>query len=403
MRKKLLWTFPDRRMSTAAAFPSEWVIPRAEIVPPLGVLRDSDIWLAAEKNGRVFLRGHVRVAKIARCVDDIREDSILLVADRAASFRVSRKCAPRWRMETPDIRRQIAEIPPDVIGEISSMLAANSKFALAKKRVKIAVPASVWSGEKPALIAADAYAHALRSVELGGAFRLSSDRALTPFGAAILNSFPANAEFPASVEKGIRALDAEVDKILRADKPSAPRQSAPRRRKSGAAPMVDTVLLPLDMTRIAARVFLQSDGDFKRESAGKTGDAEARHQEILRQSAERIAALGFSPLWSESVDLAVRTDAGLRLFEIKSATKESFQSQMRRGLIQALEYQAAFKKSGYSDVRPALIIDNAGAAAEKRHFKEFGNHIGVAVFYHDDQIPPAGLETFIRAAAARDS
>ena len=402
MRGKFLWTFPVHRMqAVASVFPPEWVVSRAEIMPPLVALRDSDIWLVAEKNGRAFLHGHLRVAKIAQCVDDLRDDSILLVADRAASFRVSRTCAPRWKMKAREIQPKIAEIDADTVGEISDLTAANSKFALARRRVRIAIPADVWLSGNSAAIAAEAYAHALRSVELSGAFRLASDKALTPFGAAVLSSMPENLRMSGPVEKAVRMLDAEVNRTLCAAKPPALRRpEKPRQRNSGASPMVDTVLLPLDPARITARVFLKSNADFERSVPEKTSSAEARHQEILRQSAKKLAALGFPPLRSESVDLAVRAGARLRLFEIKSATKGNFQSQARRGLIQALEYQAAFEKCGHADVRAALIIDNAGTAAEKRYFKEFGARIGVVVFYHDNQNPLSEVGTFLGAKEA---
>ena len=397
MTANLLWTFPSRRMSARTSlFAPEWVAPRAEIAPPLAVLRGAYVWLAAERGGGVFLRGHIRVAKIAQCVDDIQDDSILLVADHAASFCVSRTCSPRWKLKMQKPPLGISEINGDTVKEITALIAANSKFALAKRRVQIAVPANIWAGGSPAIIAAETYAHALRSVALDGAFKLASDKVLTPFGAAVLSSIPENFGLSESVERTVRTLDAEVDQILCADISSTPRQSGKPHKQKGDFPMVDTVLLPLDPMRITARVFLKSDADFKRNVPEKTSSAEARHQEILRQSAKRLANLGFSPLWSESVDLAVRAGGRLCLFEIKSATKDNFQNQIRRGLIQALEYQVAFEKYGHTDVCAAVVIDSMGTALEKRYFKEFGSRIGITVFYHEDQKPLPKVESFLR-------
>lgn len=127
---------------------------------------------------------------------------------------------------------------------------------------------------------------------------------------------------------------------------------------------VDVDLLPLDPNQIYARVFVAKARKAGQEGhmAEATSRAEARHQEILREVALRLLALGVTPLASRSIDLAVKiADGKTVLFEVKSASIANVASQAAKGIFQLHAYALALGAEGDGVARLGLVQEALGA------------------------------------------
>jgi hypothetical protein len=129
------------------------------------------------------------------------------------------------------------------------------------------------------------------------------------------------------------------------------------------------------------------DADRATQAAAKLDRAEARHQFILADCVNYLNSLGISPLLSNSVDLAIKRGGKLRLFEIKSATQENFNSQFEKGLIQASRYKWEFADK-FSPVLASLIIESPGQNLEiADEFFEFAEYLNIGLLIWDESKP----------------
>lgn len=97
-----------------------------------------------------------------------------------------------------------------------------------------------------------------------------------------------------------------------------------------------------DLTEESFNSRIFSDSRAVRESMAKTQLAEYRHQEILREISLELASYGLTLRETSSVDLVVSSPGALSLFEVKSVTFDSVQSQFDHGVMQLLRYREAF-------------------------------------------------------------
>lgn len=165
---------------------------------------------------------------------------------------------------------------------------------------------------------------------------------------------------------------------------------------------VDVNLLPLDPGQIYARVFVAKAQKSGQESrmAEETSRAEARHQEILRDVALRLIFLGFTPLASRSIDLAIRVAEGKTvLFEVKSSSLANVFSQAAKGIFQLHSYSLALNDEGDGVVRLGLIQEALDGELDA-WVTRVSECAGVVYFpYHAGTHWPArlpGLELFLK-------
>lgn len=110
--------------------------------------------------------------------------------------------------------------------------------------------------------------------------------------------------------------------------------------------------------RIFARRFVEPVSSERRlDSVKKTEEAEKRHQEMLRDLSVFFASREMEPLQSRSVDLAIRKNGTLFVFEIKTTNSENVFAQVARGAFQLGAYASALRREGESDVRKMLVLE----------------------------------------------
>ena len=102
-----------------------------------------------------------------------------------------------------------------------------------------------------------------------------------------------------------------------------------------------------------SRIF--SDPTGAGQSMAKTQIAEYLHQEILREVSNELVSFGLSLGETNSVDLVASSQGSLILFEVKSATSDSLQSQFDHGVMQLLRYREAFVDLA-SNVTVCLVL-----------------------------------------------
>lgn len=94
-----------------------------------------------------------------------------------------------------------------------------------------------------------------------------------------------------------------------------------------------------------------------------------RHQLILQRLRDRLQDLGFNPLYDGFVDCIVEAEHGDLYFEVKSATPETLQRQMRQGVGQLLHYMWLDKKQAKKPIWGCLVVEDVlGRPMDIREF-----------------------------------
>jgi hypothetical protein len=120
--------------------------------------------------------------------------------------------------------------------------------------------------------------------------------------------------------------------------------------------MVDLEFTRIDPRSVYAREFIASDRIVDLEAAlAKTGMAEKLHQDMLRDIAEFMLSTGITPYETRSIDLIVRLEGRMNIYEIKSTNEANLFTQSAKGSFQLACYCEAMKND-YDYLRPVLII-----------------------------------------------
>ena len=153
-------------------------------------------------------------------------------------------------------------------------------------------------------------------------------------------------------------------------------------------PQVDGLLRAVQETDYAARTFGPQRKHVDPEKSRIALErAEATHQLIFREASEHIQSLGYKPMMSSSIDLAIQLPNYDLLIEIKSATTSNFQSQFFSGLMQLLSYRFALKEWDYQSMHECLLIElPQGSFLDLPQLRNFSTHLGINLVLWDVEI-----------------
>lgn len=119
----------------------------------------------------------------------------------------------------------------------------------------------------------------------------------------------------------------------------------------------DTNFLHLLPTEIKARKFRPAINKARSSDiAISTERAEYLHQELLRDLVTRAMAQGLQVVYSRSVDMAIQINSMWKIFELKSANCNNFDSQLAKGILQVGSYFMSLRDAGMNVVERCVVI-----------------------------------------------
>ena len=153
-----------------------------------------------------------------------------------------------------------------------------------------------------------------------------------------------------------------------------------------ALPDVDLSLVPVNPAEIKIRRFVARRRSIPiDEMLQKTAAAEKRHQEMLKDIAAQLLKNGHNVFQSESIDMAVKSDAGLHVYELKSIDGTNAVSQIAKGLFQLLYYSDALKECGISVVEKGLIVESNLTEDMSNAFSRIVGNAGVCLYLYNSK------------------
>lgn len=117
-------------------------------------------------------------------------------------------------------------------------------------------------------------------------------------------------------------------------------------------------------------------------------DSTVRHQETLKDVARFFRQQGLLPQFNQLVDLCIGRADDVLFIEIKSATAENFDHQLRRAVGQLLEYKFRFRRTcSPRDISLALIIEDRCSPEKEKFVTEFLNDLGIdLILWNGDSV-----------------
>lgn len=362
----------------AGEFPTEFAIPRGLLTIKMArQMAGRSLWIIIGRGAKHYLYGHLTAAEIYRVAKGRDAGVFVLSADAQTSFRTlpcDKGGWADWGIIPHCLRPGVYAASKSDMDQIREIIGARRHgFGLSRPAKRAAAMLRCRSIEM-------LFARALSAVPFGD-LQWSRNSKLTPYGDIIRKSTGKNPRAAGD----IAFWDDMVRGVIE-------RGYVCRRHAGAIAPVVDTDLRALDITAINTREFIA--GKKVLCDMRKTAMAEKKHQAILGALVRLLTGKGLIPLFSRSVDLAMRQGDLLVICEIKSATAANFDGQARRGLVQIREYQMQFEKI-YPRVLPVLIIGDIDNAARTRYFEELANHLGVCLFLYDERNIESVFSAFI--------
>lgn len=155
--------------------------------------------------------------------------------------------------------------------------------------------------------------------------------------------------------------------------------------KTTKPPKVDLDFAEIDPQKIYTRKFISISGKHFDLLAAleKTGRAEAKHQEMLKDISKYLISKNVIPYDSNSIDLMFRNDGHVNAFEIKSANLDNILTQSAKGAFQVSCYREAMK-ANFGDARIFLILETIGNSELEGFAKRVLNSMNVTILFYDE-------------------
>lgn len=154
--------------------------------------------------------------------------------------------------------------------------------------------------------------------------------------------------------------------------------------KTTKPPKVDLDFTQIDPQKIYTRKFIGISGKHFDLLAAleKTGRAEAKHQEILKDISKYLISKNVIPYDSNSIDLMFKNNKQINAFEIKSANLDNILAQAAKGAFQVSCYCEALK-ANFGDARIFLILETIGNSELEGFAKRVLSSMNVTVLFYD--------------------
>lgn len=380
-----VWGFPLERLFAVTSFPGQFVCSPDEMGSDPSALTGSRIWLLANSTEGYSLFGHLVVESVSVIQEGRDKGFFILEANRLCSFRIlphDPDLLNPWIVRTPAIYNGISSCSAQLEASLFDVIRGNTRITYGvPRRSKVILLPKAPSGFSSSAIVRHYFQEALSRFALGELARSEQDPDLTPYGIIVSINCTAP-EYGQNVFSELTQIDSQIKSLLESGGFDRIRHAL---QTPSPFSLVDTTLTTLVPETIVARDFLPTNHDIDLGAAlAKTQDAEFRHQAILRDIARFLSSKGIHPLESRSVDIAYWKSESLILAEIKSATATNFLDQVRRGIIQLLEYGLAFKQEGCHIGTTTLIVEAIKSPLNMQYCRKLASYANIELLIYDE-------------------
>ena len=153
-------------------------------------------------------------------------------------------------------------------------------------------------------------------------------------------------------------------------------------------PEVDISLRPITPNNVRIRKFIARKITINvDEMLQKTESAEKRHQEMLKDIATYLLDEGERVFQSESIDMAIKQESGLLVFELKSINESNAFSQVAKGFFQLMYYADALSQCGVIVAGKGLIVESNMTDQMSALFSRILSNAGIELYLYDRDRP----------------
>lgn len=380
--QSFLWYFSLNQISLSENdfFSNYYILSKTDITVSPEILINSRVWLIMEDDG-FFVYGLLHVQTIERILEGVNEGDYLLTTNSLASFKLFKSRGSRDLWDAGAILDVKQSTFTPCGRETDSLLID----LLANRSPKNIMPIK-------AIIYSDIPNTKAKDLNIAIQDQLTK---VLQFGC--LNDLPqfiglkGVSGFGAAVYEKIRQLNPEIDEELLLNKillldPLKLNKVKNRKYKDTDHLNFDPNFVPIIPDNITSRALVASSSVYSKDWLSKTEEAESAHQNIVRDFSTYLIGQGFDVLQSRSVDLLVRSDSSLILFEVKSATGENFKNQCEKGIIQILRYEIELIRYGLKPDFVAIMITDVSQPTISDYLIQLGQRVGVFVFFYKSSL-----------------
>lgn len=390
-----IWVVPDSILQFANSVGGVspcYALPVANL-PFVGRLPGSCVYIIARAYKRDYLFARVIVDSVERCEDDAGNPlGFLINIDVASSCRFIHSCndvnaADYATKEFASEQEGISEIPQASAMVMDQMLKARMPRLIRR------FTEEVYSRINPPVEQCNsAFAAKVLLREIASQFVLSelwgSQRIPNPIAHVAVEFLKSHSHFisDGKVNDVISTLSAWPCLTYDATEQGTPKTSEDTSATQHEArmPYVDLSLVPINPREIKIRRFVARRVSISVEDMlQKTESAEKRHQEMLKDIASYLLANGQKVFQSESIDMAIKGESGLFVFELKSMRSDNAVSQIAKGFFQLLYYSDALTQCGVPVAGKALIVESNLTSEMADAFSRILGDAGISLYFYD--------------------
>lgn len=373
-----LWILPENKNSFlgVGGISPNYIIPKDDIHFEIGSLRNVRIWICLSLDSLRCV-AVITLHKIERFSEGYYKDDFLLTVNIGKSLRLASDFRSAGAYELPNV--QIPTIGLHLISleqtkELISTIRARTQVRFARPQFKNQSRLSLQLSSASLRAAIN---HIISTYTLDEIWAAGTGNRLPPvanFASELLHQ----RSHRSLSELDIKTLSS-LDPINQLFTTSGCDLTA-----NLEWPEVDIDLAEIDPAMVYAREFISSNGleQNLNEALEKTEAAERKHQEMLRDIAEYLKTIGFTPYQSSSIDLLLSYGEKLRVFEIKSANTANILAQISKGVFQLAYYLEALAPNELK-LEGILILQKVPGFAAQEVISRIVSRMGFQLLIYD--------------------
>lgn len=383
-----VWIISSEKLASLGkrGFSPSYIIPHGQMNGQEGFLPGCRLWFILRGNeDRCLALASVKMVEEFR--EGYHAEDFVITCDTAASFRISATFENASSYATSDFRHLAIGIHRAPQGTSESLRKCVSKAVQVKlatanetalKSIKIDNLPTKGSGRATAAISLITQNFCLDEVwasgtgEKLGPFSNFASRLLSLHGHSVAQI----SDFLKKSDPVNFMVDIEINST-----DVAPQVSRFSREKS-----VDLNFTEIDPLTIYAREFVPSAGYIRDLEIGlqKTETAEKQHQDMLRDISTYLQELGISAYQSTSIDLMIRLNDHIQIFEIKSSNVSNIVAQATKGAFQLACYLNAMVDD-FGTLSATLILHKVEDPSLERFVHNALDRLGVSYLTYDPE------------------
>lgn len=383
-----VWILPEVQfghIKGEGGISKNYIIPKSAVSKAPSIDMRLLIWIVLRGRENDYPLAVIDVEKIEQFIEGMNTGDFFVTADISKSFRIISELQESGNWIVYGLRKQpvgLSEISTDQHNELKNLIKKNIVSRLTDiPDPVIAFPKDFTLRNKSDPVKSILY-EILKRTSFSRLWASKTPYLSRPFSFATFCKLKTliGAERAVAYESELLKLDPLLFLLSESEETHNVKESIK------ASPKVDVEFLPIDPTQIYARKFLSRKNGVDWETVlNKTETAEKRHQDILRNVSICLLENGYTPLQSSSIDLAIRYNDGLIIFEIKTIDENNLFGQVSKGLFQLLCYRKSLFEAKINVEKTFLIVPIIPEIARNIYLEELLNDVKIDFIYYNER------------------